>query len=204
MKHLLLALPLAFAGCHAKHEATSGKEFYAKLRSAMLEKDVDTLWKMTSQEVRTSFVQQAKGRIQTMRTREDINANLPDDSDPLPVDDLPTDDPEALAKILLGQWMESNRGLVERMEFVETVKTATPMGECVSVVVRYPGVDRDTLLLMEVDGYLKLFSPGRILQVWEASGASVPRCFGASQVENLPLRNSSEVPTRLRRHRRNS
>lgn len=162
-------------GCHAKHEATSGPEFFGKFRAALIAKDVDTIWKMSSQEVRTSFVQMAKSEIQISKSREEMNERL---EEPLPVPEIPTEDPEAYARILVARWIDSNRSLVDQMTLVETLKTATPFGELTAIVVRYPGVDREPLTLMEVDGYLRLFSTGRLFQLF-----SIPAAPAATEEE---------------------
>jgi hypothetical protein len=57
--HLLATLAL-FAGCRAKHEASSGKEWLEKFQSAAQARDADTCWKMVSKDTQRLFVESVR------------------------------------------------------------------------------------------------------------------------------------------------
>lgn len=151
MRGIFLAFVLL--GCHAKHEATSGREFFAKFHAAALARDVDTIYKMSTREVRDRFVSAAQFRIHMAEARAMAD-------DPIP---LPSTDPEQLARILVTEWLDRHAALIEQMKYVDTTTQAMPMvGEVTTVLVRHELADRDMLMLIEVDGYLKLWQPGQL------------------------------------------
>ncbi|GEM_PF-4362087 len=143
-------------GCHAKHEATSGKEFFRKFRAAALASDADTLWNMMAREVRERLVGFAKFRIESVEARERF-----DESGDVPA--LPTREPRALATHLLRDSLARRHRAFEQADYIDSSTQNLPMiGEVTTVVFRHPEADRDMLLLIEVDGYLKAWQTGTL------------------------------------------
>ena len=62
------ALTALVAGCKAKHEATSGKEWLRKYQAAAKNNDADTCWKMISRESQGHFSDAVKNIKETLKS----------------------------------------------------------------------------------------------------------------------------------------
>jgi hypothetical protein len=144
----------AALGCRKPHEATSGKEFFGKLQKAAVARDVETVWLMMTRECRNSIVNAAKGKIQIADLQE--RAELED------AVELPTRDPEQLARILLREGLEKKARTFAEMSFVDERDQDTALGKMYWVTFRHSEADRDHFVLLEVDGYLRLLHLGSL------------------------------------------
>jgi len=168
----MIPLLLASIGCYGKQEPTTGEEFYRTFAHALRRKDVDTIWKLMSEECRAHMATYAECRIRAAESTEEFNQFVEDSADEQPVPEIPTREPRELAKHMIREWIETHWDLVGAMRYVETIQTETPLGMMTSVVFRYPGVDRDMMVLMEVDGFLRMWSCKRFLSL-NSTGSSV-------------------------------
>lgn len=147
MRFLILAV-FTLPGCHARHEATSGNEFFRKIRTAALARDTDTMLRMMTREARDRLLNLARMRIRIAEGRTDAPP-------------LPTQDPQALIPHLMREWLDLKAKELEQTEYVDASTQDLPMmGRMTTVTFRHPGADRDILMLIEVDGYLKLWQTG--------------------------------------------
>lgn len=150
----LVVLALLLAGCHKPHEATSGKEFFRKFQEAANARDVERLWLMMTRECQRSVVDIAEMRIRSVESQEKAESE--------DVPELPTRDPQQLARIILREGLEKKARVFAEMSFVEERDQDTALGKMYWVTFRHSEADRDHLVLVEVDGFLKLRHMGTL------------------------------------------
>lgn len=146
---LVVAFGFSVAGCRAKHEATSGKEWFEKAITASKGKDVETTWKMMSKKSQDRFVEQAKSQQERAKTsaeaKESLRKSTGVEGDPT------TLDPAALAKAILKKRMETDAAQYDKVKFVEE-KTE---GDKVILITQEEGKEKEEIVLVKEDGFLK-------------------------------------------------
>ncbi len=92
---VLLGVAVLFAGCGAKHEASTGKEWHEKFSAAVKEKDADTSWKMLSKGMQKELTDSAKTVKEMAEDQKTLKEKFEVDADPKTISD------EDLAKKML-------------------------------------------------------------------------------------------------------
>ena len=149
-----LAILACVAGCHAKHEATTGKEFFEKMQKAAKDKDAETIWKMMSKKTQEAMVKSMKDQVEYAKKTAEMKTELVKmlkestgiEGDPLAMD------PEALAKAQLKKGLEKDSAKADKSKFIEEKKE----GDLVILVIEEEGKDKHEIALIKEDGFLKM------------------------------------------------
>lgn len=146
---MIVLIGLSVTGCRAKHEATSGKEFFEKMRKAEKDKDAETLWKMMSKNTQDILVQTAKSELEGAKASAEAKENLKKltgvEGDPT------TMDPLALAKAILKKRLELEQGRAEKIKLLEEKAE----GDKIILVTQEEGQEKMETVLVKEDGFLK-------------------------------------------------
>jgi len=151
MRRWILVLPAvaAIGSCRAKHEASTGKEFFEKMRKAEKDQDAETLWKMMSKNTQEALVQRAKSELDDAKGSTEAKDNLKKlagvEADPMAMDPL------ALAKAILKKRLELEAGRSEKIKLLEE-KTE---GDKIILVTQEEGQEREETVLIKEDGFLR-------------------------------------------------
>ena len=149
MRRWILVLPAvaAIGSCRAKHEASTGKEFFEKMRKAEKDQDAETLWKMMSKNTQEALVQRAKSELEGAKGSAEAKENLKK----LAGVDPTAMDPLALAKAILKKRLELEAGRSEKIKLLEE-KTE---GDKIILVTQEEGQEREETVLIKEDGFLR-------------------------------------------------
>jgi len=146
---IVAACALSVVGCRAKHEATTGKEFFEKAHKAKKEKDVETVWKMMSKRSQEILVEAAKSQLERAKespeARESLKKSSGIEGDPT------TLEPVALAKALMKRHTEKDASRIDKVRFVEE----RTEGDKIILVTQEEGEDKEELVLVKEDGFLR-------------------------------------------------
>lgn len=96
MPRVLVFLLLFAIGCRGKSEADSGEEFFEKWSDAARAKDVETLWKMLTEDSQAFYTESAKQELDRARGNPDAQKKIKMDYDL--TQDVDSLDPVVLAK----------------------------------------------------------------------------------------------------------
>lgn len=138
------------AGCKAKHEASSGKEWLEKFQAAAKAKDAETCWKMFSKDTQKQMTDSAKSIKEMAGKSKDMDKTM---KETLKLDKNPSEcGEEELAK----KMMFGKDGAGDEMGKVKFVEEKSE-GDKVILVTQTEGKDKkDEVVLVKEDGYLKL------------------------------------------------